>query len=196
MYSYPLTTNTMIRYDIYLDPFLSKREEYEEVRASRARSEKTRKIRKVQRRFVSVNNMYPISRGGGKRLSAEGRIYKEYISEVMRAVDEVRETSLKLCDYYTCCYVFFMTQDMLFYKNGELRRVDVSNMLKAAEDAVFEHMLEDDSLVVSISGHKRLTVEEPKLTVLIEKGDVAGPIDFCGCRFDTSSLEYGKVLPG
>jgi len=176
-------------YSIPLLPYLKLREEAEVIRASRART-KT-KVKKIPARFVSVNDMYPINRfGHGVRLSDEGRIYKAYIyDELAKQVGDAPSF-----EYYDCTYVFYMTHEMMFTGDDEMRRIDVSNMLKAAEDAVFEFLLEDDSKVLSIHGFKRLTLEDPRLVVTVSMAQLGDPITVSGGFANSYELEHGKVL--
>lgn len=172
------------RYDIELDPFVAKREVAEDIRVAKARKRTRRK--RINRSFVSVNRMYPINRfAGTKYLSPEGAAYKDYIADVMGEMDELLGPTKLSSDGYEVTYVFFMTHDMMFTKAGDFRDVDVSNMLKAAEDAVFDFILEKDSTVVSIHGHKRVA-EFPKLVVLLSYGTADSDISHCG---ETVSVE-------
>ncbi len=88
----------------------------------------------------------------------------------MTQIDEVRDRKVLLYDAYECSYIYLMTQEMLYTKAGEFKEEDVSNFLKASEDAVFEYMLENDKNVVTIHGHKRLTLLDPLLVVLVSEG--------------------------
>lgn len=154
-------------YSIPLLPFLVIREEEEEKRAARARTPRTRKIKKIPKRFVSVNTMYPIHpHTRRKRLSDEGRLYKDYIYKCM---EEQERTQAPSFEYYDCTYTFFMTDDMILTKDGDLaKKHDVSNLIKAAEDAVFDYLLDDDSRVLSVHGHKQLTASDPRLVVTLK----------------------------
>ncbi len=174
------------RYDIDLDPFIELRKRLEEIRALKAT--KNKKQKKIQRRFVSVNSMYPINRHAGcKYLSAEGLAYKDYIHEVLGGLDEFFRFPRFRTDAYESTYVFYMTYDMMFTKQGDFRDVDVTNMFKAAEDAVFEHLLESDKRVVSIHGYKRVTKTNPKLIVLLSPAKEGDSIHHAG--FDVSPVE-------
>ncbi len=184
-----------LRYDIPLLPYIKIREEEEEKRAAKAIKPQTRKIRKIHLRYPSVNNMYPIRNSGrGKRLSDEGRIFKEYVYDTMKALDEARYVRPLRFESFECSYIYFMTHEMLFKNDGDLRKTDVSNYLKATEDAVFEFLLEDDSNVVSIHGYKRLTMDEPKLVVLISPDEATNGIHHSDTWYSYEELTDGAVL--
>jgi len=182
------------RYEIPLLPFIEKREEHEKIRASRARNPKKQKVKKIPIRFVSVNNMYPVSPfGRGKYLSDEGRLWKEYIKEML----EEQDNGVPFVfgeDFYEISYIFYMTHEMLYTKDDNLRKIDVSNMLKAAEDALFDYLLDDDSSVVSIHGHKRLTLEDPKAVFLVSPADITDGILHKEKTIDTYKLEHNEAL--
>lgn len=183
--------NSLTTYPVPLLPYLQRREEHEIARASRARSRT--KVKSIPKRFATVNHMYPVNRRtGGKYLSDEGRIYKEYIQDVLTDTGIIPPPF----ENYECGYVFFMSHDMLYTKHQELQEIDVSNMLKAAEDALFEFLMENDCLVASIHGYKRLTLAEPKLVVLLTEGDCTGPVYFAGQAFDTAALEACTAMEG
>jgi len=172
-------------YNIQFEEYFKRREEQEKLRASRARTRT--KINKIPVRFPSVNNMYPINRtGSGKRISAEGRVFKNYIYDEL---DRQDNGSPFFATYYECSYIYYHTNEMLFYKNGEPKKVDVSNYLKATEDAVFDYLMENDSLVTAIHGYKRLIQASlPRLVVIVSEAR----LDDCICHgvdiFDTEEL--------
>lgn len=180
-------------YKIPFRDYFTRREQHEQRRASRARTPKGRVVRSIPKRFITVNHMYASARKSGTRfLSAEGKIYKEYISDRMAELD--RERPPLVLDTYEVAYVFFMTYEMMYTKHGDLRKVDVGNMLKATEDAVFEYLLAEDSTVLGIHGYKTLTIdEEPKLLVLLKEAD-PDTISFGGRSYSFEELEYGSVL--
>lgn len=168
------------------------RREQEKLRAARAR--KHTKVKKIPRRFVSVNKMYPIDRRRGRKyLSPEGSLFKEYLYETMLAQDANR--AIGSATYYDCHYVFFMDHEMLFKKGDVLdedKEKDVSNLLKATEDGVFEYLLENDCLATDVHGHKRLTLDEPKVVVLLSPSDIAGPLWIHGQRIDCHEFEHAN----
>lgn len=158
-------------YTISLEPYFSRRGDEEKKRAARARSDKRKKVKKIPRRICSVNNMYPINpRTKSKYLSAEGRIFKEYIVECLEEQDLVNGNHVPPYDLYLCTYIYYMTREMLLLKNGDMKKTDVTNYLKATEDAIFSHFMGDDSLVVDVSGHKRLVEHNPRIVILVSEG--------------------------
>lgn len=178
---------SVVRFDIDLLPFIAERRVEEEKRAARAR--KRTKVRKIPVRYPSVNTMYPVDkRRGRKYLSKEGEMYKEYIDEKLSEQGKPPNW-----DRYDVTYVFYMTHEMMYTKRGELLEQDVSNFLKATEDALFEWMLESDRTVMSVHGHKRLTVNDPKLVILASPSSESDAIYHREFKFDPYDLEVGDA---
>jgi Holliday junction resolvase RusA-like endonuclease len=175
----------IIQYSVDLLPFIQIRKEHEVERAAKAR--KRTKIKKISVRFPSVNTMYGFNRFSKRRfLSSEGKDYKEYLA---KALDKSGKGVLPHCCKYDVTYLFFMTEEMLFKKNGDIAEHDVSNFLKATEDALFEWMMESDSAVMGVHGYKRLTVNDPKLVILISKSCETDVVYHNGNKFDPYDLE-------
>lgn len=134
--------------------------------------------------------MYPIDKKRGRKyLSPEGELYKEYIDEVLTE----QASRFPGWDFFDVSYVFYMTYEMLFLKNGELSEHDVSNFLKATEDALFDWMMESDKTVMSVHGHKRLTVNDPKLVILLSQSSECDKIYHREHVFDPYDLEVGSA---
>lgn len=177
----------VLRFDIDLLPFIELRRVKEKERAARAR--KRTKVRNIKVRYPSVNTMYPINRHlGRKYLSPEGLLYKEYIDESLTDQGGVPP----LWDSYDVSYIFYMTHDMLYTKRGELAEHDVSNFLKATEDALFEWLLESDKTTTSVHGYKRLTVNDPKLVILMSPSSETDDIYHREHIFDSYGLEVKR----
>lgn len=178
----------VIRFDIDLLPFIARREDAEKKRAARARKHK--KVRRISTRYPSVNTMYPIDRRRGRKyLSKEGELYKDYIDEELSKQSD----SVPPWDRYDVSYVYYMTHEMMYTKEEELSEHDVSNFLKATEDALFDWLLESDRTVMSVHGHKRLTVNEPKLVVLMSPSSESDVIHHREYVFDPYDLEIGSA---
>lgn len=176
----------IIRFDIELIPFIVERQEEEEKRAARAR--KNTRVKKIPVRYPSVNTMYPVDkRRGRKYLSKEGEMYKEYIDQEL-----TKQGKPPYWGYFDVTYVFYMTHDMMYTKRGTLTEHDVSNFLKATEDALFEWMLESDKTVMSVHGHKRLTVNDPKLVILMSPSHDSDVVYHRDRVFDSYDLEVGS----
>lgn len=174
-------------FTILLRPFIIRLQEIEEIRASRAR--KNKRVKKIGDHFPSVNTMYPINRRTARKyLSPEGRAYKDYIQEELDKSLSASSRSLQW-ELYDCTYVFYMTHEMLFTKDGNFAQHDVSNFLKATEDAVFDWLLESDAQVLGVHGFKKLTVDEPKLVGLISPSSEGAPIYHQGVTIDPYELE-------
>lgn len=175
-----------LRFDVPLLPFIERRKLQEAARALRARTPRGRRIKPVPVRYPSVNTMYPINkRIGRKYLSPEGELYKDYIYEALLQQSETYPSY----HMYDISYVYFMTHDMMYTKGGELSEHDVSNFLKATEDALFDWLMESDRSVMSIHGHKRLTVNEPKIVILISESKENDLVFHRGESFDPYDLE-------
>ena len=175
-----------VRLQFDLLPFIKRMQEHEVERASRARKDKRKRVKKIPIHFPSVNTMYPINRHAGRKyLSDEGRIYKEYISECLD------NSSFKIPPWYgyNVTYVFYMTHDMMYTKSGDVSQHDVSNYLKGTEDALFEWILESDANVFDVHGSKRMTVDDPKVVILLSEGKDGDPVFHGGTRFDPYELE-------
>ncbi len=180
-------TDSLWRADIALLPFIERRKDQEEKRAANARNHK--KVRNIPIRYPSVNTMYPFSkRTGRKYLSPEGLLYKDYIYEEL----DKQFDNIPGWDQFDVSYVFYMTHEMMYKKDGDLSEHDVSNFLKATEDALFDWLLESDATVMSVHGHKRLTVNDPKIVILISPSSEADVIHHRGIRFDPYDLEVGS----
>jgi len=99
-------------------------------------------------RPLSGNTLYKVARGGHIYLTPEAKRYK----------DEAKPFVL---DAYTPkTYrggVLTLRLDVVddwYYKNGEVRRIDADNLIKLVQDAVFQHLDLDDSLVFEASVRK------------------------------------------
>jgi hypothetical protein len=79
-----------------------------------------------------------------------------------------RKGNLPDFDYYKIEYIFYMVQGEMFYKNGNLRKKDVSNFIKLIEDSFFTYLIKeipedtkkkkkDDSMVIEFTATKTLT---------------------------------------
>lgn len=156
---------TFLRFDVPLLPFIEKRQEHEIKRASRARTDRKKKVKLIKPRFPSTNTMYPVRQAGGKYLSDEGRLWKDYVKETL----DHQFSTYPPWDMYYVTYVFFMSPKMMYTKAGDLANHDVSNFLKGTEDAVFEWLVESDKQVTGIQGYKRVATLDPKLVVLISE---------------------------
>ena len=85
----------------------------------------------------SVNHLYVTARHGRRVLSTEGRKYKQAVKADLVPLENAPE-------WLVLKIVLYMP---LRYKNGKVRRFDVSNRIKILEDALCEGMGIDDSRV-------------------------------------------------
>ena len=144
---------------IYTIPLLPLITRLQELEEKRAANARKRtRVRKIPTSFLSVNRMYPIARGGRGK----------------RLSTEGREYKKYIAECMT--------------KQDEPRDVDLSNMFKAAEDGIFEHLMESDSRVSHIVGYKRLTEEEPKLFVVLTEDDPHKPVQWNDLLFSVEDL--------
>ena len=59
--------------------------------------------------------------------------------------------------YYETSYIYLMPHAEMFFKNGKLRRRDVSNYIKLLEDGLMAVFQQDDSQVFTLHGTKRIS---------------------------------------
>lgn len=95
---------------------------------------------------ISLNHMYPTNFKTGRRyISPEGETYKQHIA-ILLASDINKRRLNHLFDIKDplALYIDFLGAD-LFYKNGKLKKQDVSNFIKPVEDAISKFFNFDDS---------------------------------------------------
>ena len=174
---------TLLRFDIELLPFIALRQKSEEARALRAR--KRKKVRKIPLSYISTNRMWAVNkRTGTLYLSTEGEQWKQYVSDVLYE----QSGSSTLFDGYDVTYVFYHTREMMYTRAGEIHEVDVSNYLKATEDALFEWLLESDAFVFDIKGYKRVIDKNPKLVILMSESNPRDVIHHRDVQFTPEEL--------
>ncbi len=101
----------------------------------------------------SLNNLYPTSRSGRRYLSAEGKSYKQ-LAAAMALQAGVRVMDGEL----------IVTMD--FYRPR--KSGDLSNRVKAAEDALTGIAYHDDSQIVDIHARRFEDKANPRVEVTIE----------------------------
>jgi len=99
---------------------------------------------------IPYNNCYPTSRSGFRYLSGDAKALKMFITSCLEGYDRILyhgskfklRTGAVLCFDLCCIY----QPNNLHYKNGSVKRKDVSGFVKLVEDAVSEYLGIDDSI--------------------------------------------------
>lgn len=97
----------------------------------------------------SINSLYSTGRGGKRFMTKEGKVFKRLVSLLARNASAGR--SLDPYCFYVLRVTFFMP---IRFKNGTVRKWDVTNHLKALEDALAKVLELDDSHFVQVSAGK------------------------------------------
>ena len=117
----------------------------------------TRIVRKG-RRHIPIRYMQPA--------------YKEFKATIKEHLEE--QGDLPFGPPFALCFLFLMERASFFFKNGNLRRRDVSDYFKLVEDACSEYWGVDDKENLIIVGHKRW-VPDGELDEFIEDAYKAPP---------------------
>lgn len=107
--------------------------------------------------ILSLNDHYFCARRGRPVLSGYARKYKESIAETLRRTDEEFYGGEKLISSPQPIIediTFLLTPKQMLFANGGLRRRDISNFIKLAEDGVFAYLGIGDEWVVQLNGRK------------------------------------------
>lgn len=140
---------------------------------------------------ISLNGVYQTSFHSGRRfLSEAGRRYKEALLAGMVEADKDRG---KLqAEYLEVSFVFLLPRVRprssgmaFFFKNGNPRKLDVSNFIKLLEDSLAEHLEIDDNRNISIHGHKRVhPYDKSEIVVCVSPASLyseVGHLGVCVC---------------
>ena len=117
----------------------------------------------------SMNKAYwslRMGRGGTRRvLTKDAQAYKTYINNMTEYQTESDyRASLDDFDYLVAIYIFW---DSFHYKNGSVKKKDVTNLVKITEDAVCESLGIDDRGFGDVHVHKIPWEGAPRFTVTI-----------------------------
>jgi len=146
---------------------------------------------------LSLNNAYRTAttkKGVPIRVkTTAAKKYLKRVQEEMRTIDHVRGSKHLPHAFYDIHYIFLTGELGWFFKNGKLRKKDVSNMLKLTEDAVFTYFGndEDDAQVVDVHGHKRIRPvpgEESSILIYVSPSSLDAPVWIDGEAFELHQL--------
>lgn len=110
----------------------------------------------------STNNLYANRRGGGRALTEDGEAYKKAVMKQLMT-EGARSRAPRLPVIFSLWLLF-----------PDRRRRDVSNFVKAIEDAVCAYLLYDDRYHHELRIYKALDRNNPRAVVLLEHK--TGPI--------------------
>lgn len=124
---------------------------------------------------MTLNMAYPSSKKGGRFLSKEGKVFKDYVYfKTIEALSKNEQFPIKNnIEFYTSMEIFFYSPKF-FTKNGKIskNKPDTSNCIKLAEDAVFEALGIDDYLNIDFDGVRFRYSETPKIIIILRVHDV------------------------
>ena len=114
----------------------------------------------------------PIGRWGGKfrgfRRTDAATNLRENMKMVMGSLDVGK--SLEKDIPLSLSLIFYIPQRDLYFKNGKLKRKDVSNLFKTIEDIVSDYLGTDDSFHMDIHGYKRVS-EDDRYHIVVALSD-------------------------
>ena len=115
---------------------------------------------------VSVNSSYMPLGGRRWKKNEAAEVYK---GTFMRAVGDADEECGGKIGWkmLAVTYLYLMPRSVMFYKNGRLRKKDVSNYIKLLEDGLMLKCGNDDAYVTDLHGYKRLSWDEHFYTVVV-----------------------------
>lgn len=117
---------------------------------------------------LSLNSIYPTSRSGHRFLSDEGRVFKDTIMTAL--ANYVIENKFE--DYqgfkFHCSLEICFGFSELYFKNGGIKRNDVSNYIKPIEDAIAEFFGYDDAYNFEVIARKYYS-EVPRIDIKLYK---------------------------
>lgn len=129
-----------------------------------------------------MNNAYPTNRMGYRFLTPDGKMLKSLVREICEAQDLRRDPPV--CVYRSVTIILWYPHtrgrgkgQSMFYMNGNLKRLDLTNMAKLIEDAFNEYIGQDDSSNLSVNLHKRVAPDDRMLiTILASESNLDAPI--------------------
>ena len=117
---------------------------------------------------ISLNNIYPTGKGGKRYLRKDVKQLKKMIQDALWALDMQQKKKPLVSPFYEVVLIVWMPHDRFFFKNGKVRKLDVSNMIKVIEDALFEYIKQgNDSQVLTVSVNKRIHPKDESLVQII-----------------------------
>jgi len=125
---------------------------------------------KIPLEAVSLNQLYPSNKSGRRFLSASGKEYKEHVFHATRKALAKTEFTIDQNKHFLTLEIFFYTSKLLTKESKiSKNKPDLSNCVKALEDAVFEAIGLDDYLVLGFDGIHQLPSVDPMIVVIVRK---------------------------
>ncbi len=158
----------------------------------------TRRTYRFELRPISLNNAYPDKRDRegkvvGRRKSKAASGFSKAVEQAMWVEDSLRKLDRPHFPFYCVTYIFWLPQHAMFYKNGRLRKEDLSNFIKLTEDSILGYIQSDDSEVLEFHPYKRVRPRGSGdgflIHVVIEEASMeAGILDTTGDRIPLDSF--------
>jgi Holliday junction resolvase RusA-like endonuclease len=104
----------------------------------------------------TTNNLYANKRGGGRRLTEEGKAYKDAVMKQLMT-EGARSRTPRLPIVFSLWLLF-----------PDRHRRDASNHVKIIEDAICSYLLYDDSRHHVLHVYKAMDRRRPRAVVLLE----------------------------
>ncbi len=108
--------------------------------------------------FVSVNSMYITIRGNkGKTLSTQCRTQKAQILaslQTLKLLDRLNNPDDIVS--FSASYDFHCKEKKIYTKSRDLKKFDVSNLIKSVEDSICDYLGIDDSKCYKIESEKHI----------------------------------------
>jgi len=95
------------------------------------------------------------------------KAFKAKIKEYLEKTDAECGGPLSFEPPYAVCFLFLMERSSFYFKNGNVRKRDVTDFFKLVEDACAEHWGVDDCQNFMVVGHKRW-VPDGELDTFVE----------------------------
>lgn len=124
---------------------------------------------------ISLNKIYSTGKKGIRFITKEAFDFKQRLSWYFCEQDYLNKRDKLKVEFYALEIIVCLEKEKLFFKNGNLRKCDLDNMVKLIQDALFSYLEEDDSKVIKLKVEKRLA---NKNQIIIKiKEDCLGKID-------------------
>lgn len=95
------------------------------------------------------------------------KAFKATVKEYLEKTDEGHGGKITFSPPFNLYFLFLMEKSSWFFKNGNIRKRDVSNYFKLLEDACSEYWDVDDTHNITVKGDKRW-VPDGELTEFVE----------------------------
>ena len=110
----------------------------------------------------SLSDYEPISLNSAYIPVGHGRFFPRQTTTAYKEAfkDLNKDKEIPNFNTLSVSYIYLFPEADMFYKNGRLKRKDISNYIKILEDALMDILNNDDSYVLSLSGHKRISPDD------------------------------------